>query len=471
MLKNKFAASVPVGSDTQTENGFKAYSSTGNVHLDFFSQIGALRGRPQQALEIFKLSFQEDIETALRLLLWARDIRQGAGERHIFRVIMRYLAENHAPLYVNALLHKVLELGRADDLLSLYGIHQAIDDHILFIIKNELEAENGLVAKWMPRQGKLARNLADKLGMTPREWRKKLVSLTHVVEQKMSANMWHEIAYSKIPSVAMTKYNKALARHDKERFEQFWEDVSQGKEKINTGAVYPYNVLSIQDDMQRDIFWKNLPDFIKSDASFIPMIDCSGSMGTFYDDGNARQISNPINLAITLGIYLAHHNKSAFKNIVLPFSQRPHLIKIDDKFSRSLKIIRNSDDFGLNTDLIAAYRKIIEFALSHHVPPQDMPHYLIVLSDMEIDSVKNSLAENFSEEIQTLFEGTNYTAPRIILWNLESRNQNALARIEHHITLVSGASPNIIEQVLQLKSPIDIMNEIIFKERYFLPLA
>ena len=115
-----------------------------------------------------------------------------------------------------------------------------------------------------------------------------LVENTQVVETQMCEKKWDEITYSHVPSVATTRYTKAFARHDNDRFVQFLNRVREGGvnpetgkvEKINTGAVYPYNVLAIDDPLTQDTMCQKLEDFVPQGISFLPIIDTSGSMET-----------------------------------------------------------------------------------------------------------------------------------------------------------------------------------------------
>ena len=42
--------------------------------------------------------------------------------------------------------------------------------------------------------------------------------------------------------------------------------------------------------------------------------------------------------------------------------------------------------WGMNTNLQAAFEHVLETALDHEVPSEEMPKALIVVSDMEIDA-------------------------------------------------------------------------------------
>ena len=103
---------------TTTENGAKAFKSTLNDVLDFFYKAGASRGK--NLVGSFLAAFKEDADRAIRVALWTRDVRAGAGERQVYRDILKYLGQNDYKLAVK-LIPKTVELGRWDDLLSLYG--------------------------------------------------------------------------------------------------------------------------------------------------------------------------------------------------------------------------------------------------------------------------------------------------------------------------------------------------------------
>jgi len=103
--------------DSFTENGMSTNSTSMNLCVDLFFQIGAMRGQDKTRLiNSFTKAFGENPLTAMRLLFWARDIRGGAGERKIFRDIMEYLANNRTEV-LGKNLHLVSEFGRWDDYL------------------------------------------------------------------------------------------------------------------------------------------------------------------------------------------------------------------------------------------------------------------------------------------------------------------------------------------------------------------
>jgi hypothetical protein len=112
---NTFVDAV-LNQDARTTNGMLARKSTANACVDLFYKIGASRGK--NITKDFVAAYVENKELALRIAQWARDVRGGAGEREIFRQILKYLDKND-PTVVAALLEKVPEIGRWDDIFAV----------------------------------------------------------------------------------------------------------------------------------------------------------------------------------------------------------------------------------------------------------------------------------------------------------------------------------------------------------------
>ena len=139
-----------------TENGDKAYRSTGSFCLDYFSLVGAMRFNLKDALNLFMKSYYEDPRLTIKILFYIRDIRSGLGERDLFRYALNSLA-NMYPHVAKQLIKYIPEYGRYDDLLVLID-SAACKDVIDFIkkqldedIKNKKDGKPiSLLAKWLP---------------------------------------------------------------------------------------------------------------------------------------------------------------------------------------------------------------------------------------------------------------------------------------------------------------------------------
>jgi hypothetical protein len=188
--------------EVRTTNGMKANKSTLNACLDLFSKIGS--SRQADISGDFAKALKEDEEIAARILLWARDVREGAGERETFRKLLiqalDYITVDFNDDYeafdlaLANFLRKVVELGRWDDLLLLIDTPYR---HAAFTkIAQGLASGDGLCAKWMPRQGPVANKIRKFCQFkTPKAYRQRLVSLTKVVETQMCNKQWDDINF------------------------------------------------------------------------------------------------------------------------------------------------------------------------------------------------------------------------------------------------------------------------------------
>mgnify|MGYP003346090127 FL=1 len=230
---NTFVNAV-VNQEARTTNGMKARKQTANPAVDLFFKIGASRGK--DIVPDFTAAYVQDPNVALRIVAWSRDARGGAGERQIFRDILKHLENTNIKAAI-ALMAKVPELGRWDDLLVVEST--SLKQIAFGMIQEALNADNGLCAKWMPRKGNIAVELREFLGWSPKFYRKRLVELTKVVEQNMCANTWDEINFSHVPSVASARYKKAFNRHT-EKYAEYVQSLVKGDNpevKVNASVA------------------------------------------------------------------------------------------------------------------------------------------------------------------------------------------------------------------------------------------
>lgn len=464
---NKFvsaAVSTPVAA--RTENGMKAFKNTADAVVDLFYNIGAYRGR--DVTPLFQRAFAHDEELALRVALWARDVRGGAGERENFRNVLRYLETAHPEILLETrFLDLVPELGRWDDLL-VFRYNEKVKEKAYGLIWSALQAGNGLAAKWMPRKGKIAVELRNAFGLTPKQYRKTLVGLTNVVETAMCQKEYARIDYSHVPSLAMSRYLKAFSRNDADRFVAYRESLEKGETKINASAVYPYNVIqSLREGGDASVCneqWKALPDYI-DDQNILPMVDVSGSM---YCAAGGNPSITCLDVSTSLGLYCASKNKGAFKDVFLTFSESPRIEKVHGTLKQRLNQMDRAD-WGMNTNLHKAFEHVLKLAVDNEVPEKDMPTVVLVLSDMQFDRCAR-YDDSAMEMIQRKYEKAGYKTPVIVFWNLNSYGNAPVSFNEKGVALVSGFSPAIMKAVLAADfdhlSPESIVRDAVCIERY-----
>ncbi|QPX63487.1 von Willebrand factor A-like domain protein [Campylobacter phage F356] len=446
-----------------TENGALTLSSSLNIALDLFFIIGTTNeNNIDNVFEKVKESFNIDKELTSRILLWTRDAREGAGRREIFKRFLDFIAENDKEIY-KRIIRKVPELGRFDDLIT---------DKQLDLVGNELikilDFNNQLCAKWMPREksskSKLAKKLMKLLKLNAKDYRKLLSSNTCVVENKMCSKEWNLIEYEKIPSKAMAKYNDAFERNDKERFENYQESLIKGESKVNTSAIYPYEIIKLmfKNDILANEMWKNQKNWMEgSKKTLFPIIDVSGSMYT-----GVQGSITALNIAISLGMYLSERNGKGFKDYFITFSANPEMVKIEgNNLKEKYESIKKSN-WGMNTNFAKTFDLILNRAKADNLSQEDLPDALVILSDMEFDEAQQGKT-NF-EYIRDSFKNSGYKMPELIFWNIYGRSGNIPVRKDENGTcLISGFSPSIVKGLLTNDlNPEKIMFETINKERY-----
>jgi len=464
--------------NTTTKNGMTTNSSSLNECVNLFFSIGAMRGKNKETIiSLFSKAFNENPRTAMRILFWSRDVREGAGERQIFRDIVNYLATNH-PQAVKANLDLIPEYGRWDDVHELFGTE--LESEAITLIQQGLSNPEtaSLVAKWMPRKGLVFNKVRKALKVTPKELRKMIVSLSNTVEQKMCSKRWEEIEYPKTPSLAMSRYGKAFGRNDGERFTEFIESLKKGEVTVNAGALYPYDITkNLRFGDNKDLAneqWKALPNWMEgSNELILPMVDVSGSMGVAVG-GNANLTC--MEVAISLGMYISERNEGSFKDMFMTFSSTPQIQKLLGPLSDRYGQLARAD-WGMSTNLESAFKTILNQAVKFNIPQSEMPTKVLILSDMEFDHATGGGWRNESDwnpsamaMIDEMFTNAGYERPGIIFWNLNANGGNFPASFDENGTcMVSGFSPSIMKSIISNPdslTPINIMNETVNSERY-----
>lgn len=468
---------------TTTDNGAKTYASSLNHNVDLFQRIGSARG--QNLNHQFDLAFAENQDLAVRMLLWVRDIRGGAGERQTFRNLLQYLETQEK--YHQVLLHviaKTSEVGRFDDLLIFKTTEFKKVAYTL--IKAALAEGNALCAKWMPREKsnrqedrQVAKELIDFLGVTPRQYRKILVERTNVVESSMCAKQWDSIDFQAVPSVATRRYSKAFSTNAGNAYLAYMKKVLEGKAKINASSIFPYDVTSVAlkrvDPIQimvAEAQWNALPNYMNG-KRVLPIIDTSSSMSSVVPGTTMSHM----HMAITLGMYVAEKNEGAFKNVFITFNSVPRMRTIPNGNLVDRYTAIKGADWGGSTNFQASFDLILAHAIKNKVPQDEMPEIVIVPSDMAFNSAGN--LTNY-QLIRNKFEDAGYVMPKLVFWQMNgSKTGSPVRSTQQGVSLISGFSPAIMKAVLgdsdieetakvevEKDSPEDTMKKALMVERY-----
>jgi hypothetical protein len=464
-----------------TLNGGATNASSLNPVVDLFFQIGAMRGwEESNIVSTFVSALEHNPEQALKVLFWARDIRQGTGERRTFRTVCQHLADTY-PEVMSSLIPLIPEYGRWDDLLVFISADRnpaPCEEAALSVISSALRSGDALCAKWMPREksskGAIARKIRKYMGLSPKAYRKLLANFTKVVESQMCSGDWDGIEYGHVPSQAMRIYKGAFKRHSEERWASYEQGLAAGTEKVNAGAIYPHEIIGsyISEYSETAIppvseaQWSALPNWLMNNPyRILPVVDTSGSM---YGGYGMETSVKPIQVSVSLGLYVAERNNGPFKNCFVTFSEKPtmQIVRGDTLSERVYSV--SSAKWGMSTNLNGTFDVILSHAKRNRVMQNDMPNVILILSDMEFNQGVDPNSTSM-EHIRTAYSAAGYEVPKIVFWNLNARTGNVPVTFrEDGTALVSGFSPAIMKSLLAGRdfTPEGIMMETIGGERY-----
>ncbi len=457
----------------QTHNGAPTYEHSLNHALEFFSKAGSLfekRGSyygsnsEDTALSLFQKTWIVDPETSLRLLFWLRDARGGAGNRSGFRSCLRWLA-HHAPDVVRANLKLIPEHGRWDDLIALYDTPCEEDALALWAEAINASTKGSLACKWAGRHDKKLRRF---MGLTSEEYRKLIVAGTAVVEQQMCARKWNEITYEQVPSIAMARYSRAFHRHDDQRYQAFKDAVSSGEKTVHTGALFPHDCVRTArggDPEMAQLQFDNLPNYVDPAVTRVLCIcDTSGSMSvpvsgsiTAYD------------VSVGMSLYFSDKidQESPFYRKFLQFESES---TITDWSSYTFsEVIHGKGNIFTgavgSTNIARALKSLLSYATMFSVTPAQMPTMLLIISDMQFDSMTTGSDKPVVEAVMQKWRDAGYQPPSIVYWNTAGYAGSPATITTPNTSLISGFSPSILKLITSGKTitPQLIMEDAIAK--------
>jgi hypothetical protein len=450
-----------------TTNGAVGYVTSGKKLLDLNFAVTSLRKQNEQAIiNKFMDAYYENPVLAMKWLFYARDAREGIGERRLFRVAMKYLT-TLKPDVVRSVLKLVAEYGRWDDVLCL--LDTPIKNDVLFAIREQIMADASnmvidkpasLCAKWLPSENAsskttkaYATTIRKYLGMTSKQYRQTLSKMRrylNVVERQMSAKQWNEINYEAVPSRANLIYNGAFLRNDEERRRAYLGALSKGEAKINASVLFPddiihkygtggywsTNVRALDETLEG--LWKALPTLTTENTLVVR-------------DGSGSMMGKPMDVSTALAIYMAERSTGEFHNQFITFSAKPKLINLNGMSTLREKLLRTYQETDYsNTNIKAVFELILRTAVNSKMSQEDMPKNIVIVSDMAFDGMSFNFTQPLFEAISAEYSKYGYALPRLIFWNVNQYFNNVvpIQQNELGVVLISGYSQNLVKMVM-----------------------
>lgn len=442
------------------------YSSSFNSNLNLFALSSRYTDK-EKLKSLFNNAYFEDKDLATANLLFLLDIRNGKGERRIFKTLFKKLClldQERA----SKVLKLIPELGRYDYIFETFNTPLWSD--CVQMTKEQLDKDlisdnPSLLAKWMPSlrthnvNNVVAKQLALSLFTNEKEYRKTLSFLRSKLDivEKHISNKDFNIAYENVPSKAMLKYQALFMKKDGKNYASYLSSLDKKEKKVNASILEPYEMVHAllthsKNKTLINNMWNSQKNVLKGDFSNVLVVcDTSGSMENF------NQL--PLSCALGLSIYLASHNHGVFHNKFLNFSTNPSLQTL---LGNSLSMYIDSIDrsnWSETTRIDKALDLILQSTINN---VEDAPSHLLIVSDMEFDSAcKNKT--NFSSW-KKKYNKAKIQMPKIIFWNVACQTYGLpVTKYEDDVIMVSGFSKNIFRNIFNIEEykPFLAMKEIL----------
>ena len=114
---------------------------------------------------------------------------------------------------------------------------------------------------------------------------------------------------------------------------------------------------------------------------------------------------------------------------------------------------------------------LLHTAIRSGCTQDDLPKSIVIISDLEFDAARGhydgaSDKQTLMENIRNKWEAYGYEMPNLVFWCVQSRHNNVPMEVKDGITLCSGFTPTLFEQIMKGKTGYDLMFDKLDSERY-----
>jgi hypothetical protein len=441
----------------EKENGIRSAME------EFIDNITYLRTAPEdEIINHFRNILYFDKEESLKFLFFIRDIKNGLGERKIFRVILKYLGTEYPELIENNL-RLIPKYGRWDDLYYLF--YTPLEEKVICLYKSQIQKDlsserPSTLAKWLKSENtssKETRTLGNRtrllLDFTPKEYRKLLSRLRkkiNLVEINLSSKKYCNIKYERLSTLSLNKYKKTFLKNDYKRYEEYLNN-----KKISNN-IYPDNViesiLNKYDDLE--VFNKEAENLISNIIKKSKFQE-----DTIIVNGLEESENNKI-LSIFIFTILLYKkiNSNAFKNYYMSFKKNPKFNKLTElNFAKNVNLIY-SNYKNFNIDLKSSLDLLLFTLLKKNVNIELIPKSILYVYNTT-EKIDLKISEDFEEK----WLKAGFDFPKIKLWNLKDLTEKFSIKYEDDVVRITGYNNNMWAYLLESR---EITNSQIILESY-----
>lgn len=420
----------------------------GNPIYNFIDNISSIRKEEESSIiSRYEQCLNYDYKEALKLLIFVRDKVDGLGERRIFRVLLRYLAETN-PKFVIENLALIPKHGRYDDLYALFNT--PIQEDVIELFKEQIsldvKAEKpSYLGKWLKSENtsseesrKLALETRLGLGYSSREYRKLLSFLRErigVLEKNITLKRYDNINYQNISARKLLKYKNLFLKEDPEYFNEYLESDNFIIKDPLPIIIELCNKKSASKD-EKDLNVKLFNKYLESINNYSK--DETLVINGINEDSKLKK---DIYVFIMMTLLYKSLNSSRFKNYYMYFKKHPKFNKIIGvDMLQDIEILKSSNNLKEGS-LFEALDLLLLTILRKNISLDDIPDTILYI---------NNSNELKADEIKEYFEKNWFNIrkkPKIKILNLSS-NKFKLIK-EDNITFIYGYKNKYLKNIIE----------------------
>jgi hypothetical protein len=209
---------------------------------------------------------------------------------------------------------------------------------------------------------------------------------------------------------------------------------------------------------------------VQGASGTIVVRDGSGSMTVRIPNST----TTALDVASALSVYFSEKLSGEFKDKFITFSENPRLVDLSgakDLYEKYSIVERYTE--CANTDIEKTFDLVLDTAVRHQIPQEELPKQILIISDMEFDYAHRVNWQTPNDEqlfttIAKKYAAAGYKLPKCVFWNVNSRTGAIpMTQNENGVILVAGYSTAIAKMVLcEETDPYLALVNVLMGERY-----
>ncbi|CAJ1460378.1 unnamed protein product [Effrenium voratum] len=286
---------------------------------------------------------------------------------------------------------------------------------------------------------------------------------TEVCEAFVGPQEWEKVNYNRMPARCRLLYGQnVFCKHDKDRYEAHLAAARENKATVK-GNVMPHELVAKAWEASQACDPKDpssaLLEVEAQWADLVKEVKQAGHLGRCLAvcDVSCSMDGLPMEVAIALSLLVSEVAEEPWRNKVCSFSMEPSFLRIPPgaSLAERTKIVEYMN-WGMNTDFMKVFERMLEIAVDNNVPGNEMPETLLVFSDMQFDACVSSTVPwaTLHEQIVQKFQSAGYgdSVPLIVYWNLRispARGRFPVSAEQRGVVTLAGFSQGLLKSFLE----------------------